>query len=253
MKTMKNKIVSVLAVLFLGVMAFGQSKYEKVMKSSLNMLDSAETLETHNQLANKFERIALAEKDQWLAYYWSAYCYTISSFDEKIEAQQKDKYLDKALDYLDSAASLEGDLDEIHLLRSFTYTGKIIVDPMARGMKFGPMSSEERAKAKAINPENPRYYYMEGINLVQTPAIWGGDKAKGKKMLEKAIEKYEAFEPASDIHPDWGKDQAKGALKQLNNETETATPEATEEVEEAPEGDPANSNTNAPEETEGEQ
>ncbi len=220
MKRMKNSLLSTLIVLLVVFSASSQSKYEKVMQKSLATLDTAESLDTYNGMANRFERIALAEKDKWLPYYWSAYCYTMSSFDQKIENAEKDKYLDKALSYLDSAANLEALLDEVYVLKGLALTAKIIVDPMARGAKYGPLAGKERAKAKEVNPDNPRYYYMEGMNLIQTPAMWGGDKQKGKEMLEIAVEKYDTFEPLSELHPDWGEEQAKGTLKSLDKAEE---------------------------------
>ncbi|MBK6994102.1 MAG: hypothetical protein IPH31_03955 [Lewinellaceae bacterium] len=48
-------------------------------------------------------------------------------------------------------------------------------------------------------------YMQEGATLLFTPPQWGGDKVKAKVTLETAAAKYEAFKPASSIHPNWGK------------------------------------------------
>lgn len=232
MKTIASSLIILTTVLLSSNVA-AQSKYEKVMESSLETLDTAETLATINSLANRFERIALAEKNQWLAYYWSAYCYTISSFDNEIEGAQKDKYLDKALAYVDSGFALGGLKDELLLLQAFAYTGKIVVDPMSRGASLGPKAAASRKLANEANPENPRYYYMEGMNLIQMPAMWGGNKEKGKELLEMAIKKYDSFEPESKLHPKWGREQVEGMLERM--EKETSSSESEETKSEAPE------------------
>jgi hypothetical protein len=73
-------------------------------------------------------------------------------------------------------------------------------------MKYGPLAGMQLEKAKSLDPENPRVYMQEGITAYFTPAQWGGDKEKGKQLMETAAAKFETFKPASSIHPNWGKE-----------------------------------------------
>jgi hypothetical protein len=70
---------------------------------------------------------------------------------------------------------------------------------------YGPLASMQLEKAKSLDAGNPRVYMQEGITAYFTPAQWGGDKEKGKALMETATAKFETFKPASSIHPNWGK------------------------------------------------
>lgn len=79
------------------------------------------------------------------------------------------------------------------------------MNPMVNGQKYGPVAAMQLEKALALDPENPRAYMQKGIGLFFTPAQWGGDKAQGKLLMEKADAKFATFKPATSIHPSWGK------------------------------------------------
>jgi hypothetical protein len=81
-------------------------------------------------------------------------------------------------------------------------------------MIYGPIAAEALAKAKSLDPTNPRVYLQEALDKYNTPEQWGGSKTEGKKMLEDAVKKYEAFKPQSSIHPNWGLLSAKYFLSQ---------------------------------------
>ena len=84
-----KKFVIVSTLIFISVVSFGQSeKYVAAMKKNLSAIDTsfknpADLL----ALANNFERIATAEKNQWLAYYYAAFCQVNYGFMQ----QDKDK------------------------------------------------------------------------------------------------------------------------------------------------------------------
>ena len=71
-----KKLFLIAAVSFLAVGAHAQSdKYIASMKSNIAAIDTSFKNPVNLlTLANKFERIATAEKDQWLAYYYAALC-----------------------------------------------------------------------------------------------------------------------------------------------------------------------------------
>ncbi len=69
---MKKTILSALIICFC-VATFAQSdKYAPAMKKNIAMLDSAMQKGNAKELANNFERIGDAEKNQWLPYYYAA-------------------------------------------------------------------------------------------------------------------------------------------------------------------------------------
>ncbi len=90
-------------------------------------------------------------------------------------------------------------------------TQQMIVDPQNRWMSYGQEASKALATAKELDPNNPRVYYLEGMNIFGTPEQFGGGKAKAKPVLEKAVELYKVENPKP-LYPDWGKKEAEAKL-----------------------------------------
>ena len=205
-------------VLFLILAAFisvqGQDKYEIAMKKNLSMIDSSKTVEDFLQTANGFERIAKAEKDKWLPYYYSSMVYTLASFSDTTKSK-KDNYLDKADNFILIADSLEPENSEIFTLKGMIAQARMQVDPMNRWMKYGAMSDQFFKKAMAIDSLNPRPEYLIGIGVYYTPQQFGGGPKNAKPYLEKSLEKFNRFEPENDIAPNWGRKMVEGLLTQI--------------------------------------
>ncbi|MCW3461908.1 hypothetical protein [Chitinophaga nivalis] len=203
---MKRIFLSLLFTGGLAVAAMAQSaQYESVMGKEVGELDSSKTYapDVLQQKSNVFERIAAAEKNQWLPYYYAGYCEVMQALMTK-DKEKIDGLADKAEANMDMAEALSPKNSEISCIRSLIATARLIVDPMTRGMKYGPESAAQLEQGKAYNPENPRVYMLQGQSLLLTPEQWGGDKVKGKATLELALQKFAAFKPESPIAPTWG-------------------------------------------------
>jgi hypothetical protein len=217
-----KKTIFILMTLLLGTSVFAQGdiapneKYVKAMEALVPAVDTTHSIEGLTDLANSFERIANAEKTQWLPFYYAALC-NINMANMYFQMQQADKIdplMDKAEPMLNKAEELEKNNAEIFCLKKMFNTGKMMADPMNRYMTFGPAAAEALETAKGLNPENPRVYLLEGIDKFYTPEQYGGSKTEGKKLFEEAIKKFETFKPASSIHPSWGLGQAKYFMTQ---------------------------------------
>jgi hypothetical protein len=112
------------------------------------------------------------------------------------------------------ADTLSPNNSEIYALRSLIYSMRIGVNPMLRGAKFGTKSGEMNAKAKELDPNNPRPYLLQGQGKFYTPEQFGGGKEKALPLLEEAVRKFDNFKPASPISPNWGKQRAKQMLEE---------------------------------------
>ncbi len=95
------------------------------------------------------------------------------SYDEG-DGAQRDLILDRAQDLLDQALELEPKESELHVLQAFLYPSRILVDPMGRGMTYIELMFSSLEKAKSLNPENPRIYFLEGVNKLNLPPSFGG-------------------------------------------------------------------------------
>ncbi|MBI5856468.1 MAG: hypothetical protein HZB42_02360 [Sphingobacteriales bacterium] len=191
-------------------------KYVKAMEALVPAVDTTHSIEGLTALAGSFERIANAEKNQWLPYYYAALCY-INKANMLYAMQQPDQIdplMDKAEPLLAKAEELQKENSEVYCLKKMFNTGKMMADPMSRFMTYGPAASEALETAKKLDPENPRVYLLEGQDKFYTPEAYGGSKEEAKTLFAEAMKKFESFKPASSIHPSWGLSQLKYMMSQ---------------------------------------
>jgi hypothetical protein len=207
-----KKILLLFLLFALTINAQNDDKYISAMKKNFTMLDTAQTMSTFQLLSNSFERIANAEKDKWLPYYYASYLLTISTFMDTV-VEKKDTYLDKADLLLAIADSLEPNNSEVYTIKAMISQGRLIVDPQTRWMKYGPMFSNFISRAKELDPTNPRPDFLQGQSVLYTPEQFGGGKEKALPILKEAEEKFKNFKPQSELHPDWGEEVFKSTLE----------------------------------------
>jgi tetratricopeptide (TPR) repeat protein len=212
------KTLKFLSILFLCVSSFivnGQDdRYRSAIKTGLGQLSAARQSSEYIAAANHFERIAGAEKNQWLPVYYASYCTLIAGIVTE-DKDVKDQYFDKAMTLAGRAGELSPENSEIYTLQGYIEYMKLSVNPMAR-MSYMKASKKSLEKAIELDPANPRAYFVQAQNTFYTPSIFGGGKKSAKPLFEQAIAKYNAFRPANDILPDWGFARAKKLLEECN-------------------------------------
>lgn len=210
---MKKLIVSA-CFLIVSMTGFTQSeKFTAAMKKNLAAIDSSfKDQASLLNLGNNFERIATAEKTQWLAYYYAAFCQVNVGFMEK-DKDKVDAIADKAEALINTADSLSPNNSEISCIKSMIASCRLMVNPMQRYMEYGKESAANLEAAIQQDPTNPRPYYLKGTNLKYTPEQFGGGCKKAKPVLQTALEKYTTFKPANELNPDWGKQIVEKMLK----------------------------------------
>lgn len=213
---MKISLSVFLSLLFLTV-AIADDKYEKEMRKNIDHISECTTANEYLKLANNFERIAAAEKDKWLPYYYGSFVSVLASYTDSSNVR-KDIYLDKAEKFIDLADSLSPDNSEIYALKGMLSQARMQVDPMNRWQKYGAEATNYFTKAMAIDTLNPRPEYLIGVGVFYTPKQFGGGSTVAKPILEKSLMKYEQFIPENNLMPRWGKEQAEEYLKQINEE-----------------------------------
>lgn len=215
------KILLSAVISFFAVAAAAQSeKYMKAMQANVAMIDSLHTAQAWTDMANAFQRIGDAEKNQWLPYYYAALGHVMAGYMESgvtggSGADKIDPLANKAEEMLNKAAALSQDHSDIYCVKKMIATLRMMVDPMNRYMTYGPQAAEALQKAKSLNPENPRVYLLEGQDKFYTPEQFGGSKTEAKALFEQSMKKYETYKPESAIHPQWGKSQVLYFLGQL--------------------------------------
>ena len=213
---MKKLFLSTI-VLFATVIAFAQSeKFTAAIKKNLAAMDTSfKNPANLLAVANNFERVGDAEKNQWLPYYYAALCQVNYGFMQ----QDKDKIdgiADKAASMIAKADSLSPNNSEISCIKSMIASCHMMVNPMQRWQQYGQESSSNMEAAIKQDPNNPRPYFLKGQGLKYTPEQFGGGCKTAKPQLQIALDKYAAFKPATDISPDWGKQLATNLVKDCN-------------------------------------
>jgi len=206
---MKQIITIIIAILAMNVsLAGGNKKYIKAIESNLESLYAAETAEAYDPVANKFIRIAEAEKDQWLPYYYASLAYVFKSL--KIKANdQRDEVLDQAQTKLAMASDLASSNSEITALDGFIYMMKISIDPGTRGQTLSPKAMGAFAAAIKMDPTNPRAMLFMGQMHHGMAQFFGSGTEQACATIAKSVELFENNEPESSISPAWGKSIAK--------------------------------------------
>jgi len=210
-----KKIILSAIICFMAFVCFAQSdKYTKAMKANIAAIDSSFRNHTNLlTLANAFERIAMAEKNQWLPYYYAAFLQVNYGFIDA-DKSKTDMVADKAEALINKADSLSPGNSEISTIKSMIASCRLMVDPMTRYMEYGPESSSNLEKAMTQDPSNPRPYLLKGQGLKYTPEQFGGGCKTATEQLETAIAKFATFKPASELHPVWGEAIAQRMLEE---------------------------------------
>ena len=209
---MKKYILSSL-FLFAVSTGFAQSeKMIKAMEAKVVAIDTTRNAAALIELANTFERIAEAEKTQWMPYYYAALAQVNSGYMGMSGDPMKgnmtavvDPIADRAELLLNKAEALSKENSEIYVVKKMIAGLRMMGDPMNRYMTFGAQAAQALETAKKLNKENPRIYYLEGQDKFYTPEQYGGSKAEAKKLFELALQKFETFKPENSIAPNWGR------------------------------------------------
>jgi hypothetical protein len=217
-----KRLIFLLVVTIAGLQANAQSaKYISAMEANIAAMDTARAHTSWQELGNSFERIAEAEKTQWLPYYYSAVSNVMMGYmlnsgtPGSGNSTQTDQIADKAESMINKAEAIEKENSEIYCVKKMIATLRMMADPMTRYQTYGPMAADALAKAKSLDPKNPRVYMLEGQDKFYTPEQFGGSKTEAKALFEESIKLFETNLPKSSIDPRWGLGQVKYFLAQV--------------------------------------
>lgn len=184
-----------------------QSKFETGMQKAFALWGENKSTEA----AAMFERIAAAEKTNWLPYYYVALVNVTDAF----QTQDKDKIaalLAKAQEASDNALDLSPDNAELLVMQAMIHTAWIVADPMTNGMKLSGTVNEIYAKAMKIAPDNPRVVFHKAEFEIGGARYFGKDIKPMCDEIERAVTLFANFKPETPFHPNWGKERAEQAL-----------------------------------------
>ncbi len=202
------RLVLVAIMYLMSLVTFSQTKFEQGMQQAFQLLEENKLEEA----SNLFERIGNAEPTNWLPYYNLSLLKTRTTFgmkdNEVIEAQLK-----IATEFADKADAISPDNSEIYVLKGLINVAKIASNPMVYGASLSAETTQLYQKAIALDATNPRAvsgladYEMGGARFFKQ------DLTPYCKKLQESIALYDAFKPASKLHPNWGKGRVLEVLK----------------------------------------
>ncbi len=201
-----TKIITAITF-FICSLVTAQTQYEQGMQKALGLWKEGKS----EDASALFERIASAEKDNWLPNYYIALINTTEAFNPA----NKDKItslLAKANAALDTELAKAPNNVELLVVQAMAKTALLASDPMTYGMTLSPKISGIYMKAYMLAPENPR------VALCKAEFDLGGAKWTGADVkeicsrVEKSIDLFAKFKPETPFSPNWGLDRAKEAL-----------------------------------------
>src|SRR5690606_26994121 len=216
------KIIITMTLCFGTMIIFGQNeKYVKAMEQKIAALDTTRNTVALQGLANDFERIAIAEKTEWLPFYYAALAnvnmgYSMMENAMGGDASKIDPVSDKAEALLKQAEALKKENSELYVVKKMINSLRMIVDPQNRFMQYGPLAQQALDKARQLNPDNPRIYLLEGQDKFYTPEQFGGSKVEAKKLFETALQKFETYKLENPLDPNWGRGMTQYFLAEAN-------------------------------------
>jgi hypothetical protein len=189
-----------------GQQATDKADMKTVLKKTFDDLDAATAQSQKIQLSGRLGLIASKWNNEWITHYYLAYSKVVLSEYSNLDDSKRDELLDEAGSELDKAVKILGkDNDETHVLGAFIANWRIAISPMTRYMIYGKVFTGHMEAAKAINPANPRIYYLRGMAKYGMPKFAGGGEQVALPYLAKADSLY-ARETDLDItRPYWGK------------------------------------------------
>ena len=196
-------------VLFITSLVSAQSQYESGMQKAFALWGEGKNTEA----SAMFERIASAEKDNWLPNYYVALVNSTSAFKTKDKTQIA-ALLGKAQEALDKELDKNPNNSELLVIQALINTAWIVADPMTNGMKLSAKTVEIYNKAIALDPNNPRAIFGKAEFEIGGAKYFGSDTKPMCAQIDKSIELFATFKPETVFHPKWGLERALEAQKE---------------------------------------
>lgn len=206
---MKTKFLTTITFLMGFALLLAQDQYTKGMSKALSLWGEGKIVEA----SNLFERIAMAEEDNWIPYYYVAQVNTVASFGEKDETKLTQQ-LERAKEFVDIAKKISPNNPELLVQEAMINTAWMAYDGATYGPTLSGKNMQLYKQALTLAPDNPRVVYSKANWDMGAARYFGKDTAPFCKDVERALELFATFENNTPFYPSWGQDQAQQVLEQ---------------------------------------
>jgi len=212
----KSFLILALVVGFFVTTSGKSQSVDASLTEAYSAFESAKTYTQYVSASNNFKLIAKQNPQYWLANYYAAWSIAIISFQEP-NKDNKDIMLNEADVFFKKIEPMDSMNDEVAVLGGLLAQARLSVAPASRHSEYGAIANTYFDKAKKINPDNPRVYFLQGNILFYTPKLMGGGAEKALPIYQKAQELFS--ENASDMmrdidNPFWGKEVNEYMIKE---------------------------------------
>ena len=167
-----KKVSLVLGTMLIVTLVWGQKEqYYAKMGESLQDFALCTTVEDYQDLANRFKVIANVEKEEWLPLYYEAHCYILMGFNNQVETNRRENYLEIASKLVEKLNEMAPGEAEVAVITAFYNTAYMVIDPPQRAMGTSPLIHAAIGKALAIEPDNPRAIFLRISNEMGTASF----------------------------------------------------------------------------------
>ncbi len=184
-----------------------KSAYYRSLCDILPGYSNCKTGEDFRNLGDKFAGLASSDTTEWLADYYYAHCYIVSSFLEPAGSAVKDKALDKIEKPVARITRLVPDEAEAWALLGMYYSARLVVKPEERGYTCLGLSNKALEKAQSLDPQNPRVKLIMLRNEMGATEYFGGAVKQYCAEAQTLLNEWDNYKVTSPVHPKWGKSQ----------------------------------------------
>ena len=176
---------------------YAQGQYEAGMQKAFGLWSENKSVEA----SAMFERIAQAEKENWIPYYYAASTLITASFESK-DVVKTDEMLKKSQTFLEKGNELSPNNSELRTLEGLMYTGYVVMDPAAFGIQYSGKIMALHNEAIKLDSKNPRAhlnkteYDIGAASFFGTELITFCDAIKSTQILFDNQEEKEVFYPS---------------------------------------------------------
>ncbi|MCF4101827.1 hypothetical protein L1I30_09130 [Gillisia sp. M10.2A] len=203
-----EKIILILALLFTNLI-FSQNNYDEGMAQALELWQNDRPAEA----SDLFERIAIAEQEEWIPNYYVALVNTTRAF-QNLDNKNVEDLVAKAQEALDKELNKDPENPELLVVQALIYTALIANDPMNNGQKLSGKVIQIYEQAEKIDPTNPRVILSKAQFEMGSAKYFGTDTQPICDRIEKSLTLFDTFKSEIAFYPKWGKEQAEQAISQ---------------------------------------
>ena len=200
--------VLLILTMAISIMGNAQTNYEQGMQQAFTLWEEGK----NDEASALFERIAAAEKDNWLPGYYVALVNATTSFSKR-DTKEVSDLLNKAQTALDNVLDLYEDNAELMVMQAMIHTAWLAHDPMTYAQKLSPEIMKLYAMAEKLEPENPRVVSSKAQFELGGAQYFGSDTTAICMQLEQSLQLFDTFKPETPFHPNWGKEYTEQVLK----------------------------------------